>query len=114
MRVALMILSIAFCLTTKPAEHDRFRIDDHRTNADFWSGYGKLPADIRARADKQFSFLKENPQHPSLHFKKLGDHYGQEIWSARVTLKYQASAVRLSTEYLWFWIGEHNVYDSRG
>jgi len=69
----------------------------HRANADFWNGYGKLPADIRTRADKQFSLLKENPQHPSLHFKKLGDRNGQEIWSARVTLKYRALAVKLST-----------------
>ena len=86
----------------------------HRTNADFWSDYGKLPADIRIRADKQFYLLKENSQHPSLHFKKLGDRNGREIWSARVTLKYRALAVKLSTGYLWFWIGEHNVYDTRG
>lgn len=41
----------------------------HRTNADFWNDYRELPAAIRARADKQFALLKENPQHPSLHFK---------------------------------------------
>lgn len=84
----------------------------HRANADFWNDYRKLPAGIRARADKQFSLLKENPQHPSLHFKKLGDRNGQEIWSARVTLKYRALAVRLPTECVWFWIGEHGVYDT--
>ena len=54
------------------------------------SDYKKLPADIRARADKQFELLKANPQHPSLHFKKFGDRKGQEIWSAQVTLKYRA------------------------
>jgi hypothetical protein len=62
--------------------------------------------------DKQFALLKSNPQHPSLQFKKLGDRNGQEIWSARVTLKYRASAVKLPDEYLWFWVGEHNVYDA--
>jgi hypothetical protein len=85
----------------------------HRTNADFWSDYERLPAGIRARADKQFALLKENPQHPSLHFKKIGQREGQEIWSARVTLKYRALAIKFPTEYLWFWIGEHNVYDVR-
>ncbi|HEY3456836.1 MAG TPA: hypothetical protein VGK64_19815 [Bryobacteraceae bacterium] len=84
----------------------------HRANADFWNDYRRLPADIRGRADKQFALLKANPQHPSLQFKKLGDRSGQEIWSARVTLKYRALAVKLPNEYVWFWIGEHNIYDA--
>jgi len=37
---------------------------------------------------------------------------GQEIWSARVRLKYRALAVKFSKEYLRFWIGEHNIYDA--
>lgn len=84
----------------------------HRANADSWHDYRALPADIRARADKQFALLKSNPHHPSLQLKKLGDRSGQEIWAARVTLKYRALAVRLPGEYLWFWIGDHNVYDA--
>jgi len=83
----------------------------HRANADFWNDYRLLPVDMRVRADKQFALLKSNSQHPSLQFKKLGDRSGQEIWSARVTLRYRALAVKLPGEYLWFWIGEHNVYD---
>lgn len=63
---------------------------------------------MRSRADKQFALLKENPQHPSLQFKKLGERHGHDIWSAR---EYRALAIRLQDEYLWFWIGEHNVYD---
>jgi hypothetical protein len=35
-----------------------------------------------------------------------------ETWPARVTLKYRALAVKFPDEYLWFWIGEHNVYDA--
>ena len=83
----------------------------HRANSDFWDDYKALSPDLRARADKQFALLKSDPRHPSLQFKKLGDRKGQEIWSARVTLKYRALAVKLPDEYLWFWIGEHNVYD---
>ncbi len=52
-----------------------------------------------------------NPEYPSLQFKKLGDRHEQEIWSARVTLKYRAMAVKLANEYVWFWIGAHSVYD---
>ena len=66
----------------------------HRATADFWSDYNALPAEIRGRADKQFTLLKINPQHPSLHFKKLGERKGQEIWSVRVSLKYRALAVK--------------------
>ncbi len=84
----------------------------HRANADFWSDYRNLPADIRGRADKQSALLKNNPQHPSLQFKKLGERNGQEIGSARVTLKYRALALKLPDEYVWFWIGEHNAYDA--
>jgi hypothetical protein len=84
----------------------------HRANADFWNDYNALPAEICARADKQFELLKSNAEHPSLQFKKLGIRNGQEVWSARVTLKYRALAVRLPDEYVWFWIGEHNIYDT--
>ena len=83
----------------------------HRANSDFWDDYKALSPDLRASADKQFALLKSDPRHPSLQFKKLGDRKGQEIWSARVTLKYRALAVKLPDEYLWFWIGEHNAYD---
>jgi mRNA-degrading endonuclease RelE of RelBE toxin-antitoxin system len=83
----------------------------HRTTADFWKDYRALPADIRARADKQFALLKANPRHPSLQFKKLTERGGQEIWSARVTRKYRALAAKDDGDYVWFWIGEHDTYD---
>jgi len=62
-----------------------------RANADFWNDYRALPVDVRARADKQFALLKANPQHHA------------EI---------PCSCRQLTEEYLWFWIGEHNVYDA--
>lgn len=84
----------------------------HRASADFWHDYRALPEDIRARADKQFSLLKGDPNHGSLQFKKIGIREGKEIWSVRVTLKYRALAFKESNDYVWFWIGEHNVYRS--
>lgn len=85
----------------------------HRASAAFWRDYDTLPAEIRERADKQFALLKADPKHPSLHFKKIGERSGQEIWSARISLKYRALAIRLPDEFLWFWIGEHDAYDQR-
>jgi hypothetical protein len=43
----------------------------HHAATDFWREYLALPQEMRARADKQFSLLKANPQHPSLQFKKV-------------------------------------------
>ncbi len=83
----------------------------HRASAGFWKDDDALPAAIRGRADKQFAQMKANPQHPSVRLKKIGDREGQEVWSARITLKYRALAIKLPEEFLWFWIGEHGVYD---
>jgi hypothetical protein len=85
-------------------------MEHHATEA-FWRAYEKLPLVIRNRADKQFSLLKSNPQHPSLHFKRIGQSAGQSIWSARVTLNYRALALQRNGGYLWFWIGDHQSYD---
>jgi hypothetical protein len=84
----------------------------HRAAMDFWRQYSALPQDIRTRADKQFSLLKGNPEHPSLQFKRVGDRQGQQIWSARVTLNYRALAIKRADGYLWFWIGDHKTYEA--
>jgi len=83
----------------------------HRTTAEFWEAYSALPEDIRRRADKQFGLLKENPRHRSLQFKKIGERQGREIWSARVTAKHRALAIKQADGYLWFWVGGHENYD---
>ncbi len=85
---------------------------EHRAATDFWQAYQALPQDVRSRADKQFSLLQDNPQHPSVQFKKIGERRGQEIWSARVTLNFRALAIKRPYGYLWFWIGDHNTYDT--
>ena len=83
----------------------------HKANASFWQYYNSLPPELRRAADKQFALLKGNPNHASLKFKKIGVRFGKEIWSARVSVKYRALAFKEPQEYVWFWIGEHNVYD---
>jgi hypothetical protein len=84
----------------------------HHASTAFWTQYYNLPVEIRERADKQFALLRQNPQHPSLQFKKIGERYRHEIWSARVTLKYRALAIKRANGYLWFWIGDHEGYES--
>lgn len=84
---------------------------EHRATERFWRAYQALPLEIRNRADKQFALLKNNPQHPSLQFKKVGESLGQEVWSARVTLNYRALSVKRADGFLWFWVGDHKAYE---
>jgi len=79
----------------------------HFANPKFWAAYERLPANIRELADKNFALLKANPQHPSLHFKKL-----DRFWSVRVGSRYRALAVEVEDGLLWFWIGSHADYDA--
>jgi hypothetical protein len=50
--------------------------------------------------------LKENPLHPSLHFKKVKLYY-----SVRVNLQYRALGIEVPEGIVWFWIGNHSDYD---
>lgn len=78
----------------------------HFANPEFWKRYNALPPDIQTLADRAFDLLGNNPRHPSLHFKKLGN-----VWSARVGSHYRALAVKGDDGFIWFWIGSHAEYD---
>ena len=79
----------------------------HFASRAFWEAYRKLPKSVRAVADKNYSLLKENPKHPSLHLKKIG-----RFWSVRDGAQYRALAVEVEGGLLWFWIGSHADYDA--
>ena len=77
----------------------------HRTTARFWRCLEKLPASAQAVAKKNFELLKSDPQHPSLHFKRVG-----KLWSARAGLDIRALAVEDGEDFIWVWIGAHDEY----
>jgi hypothetical protein len=79
----------------------------HFASPAFWEAYQELPAPVRELADKNYALLKSDPQHPSLHFKRIGRY-----WSVRVGLRYRALAVEVDEGFLWFWIGSHADYDA--
>lgn len=79
----------------------------HFASPAFWQAYARLPRSVQRLADRSFALLKENPQHPSLHLKKVG-----RFWSARVGLHYRALAVEADDGLVWFWIGPHSEYDA--
>jgi hypothetical protein len=78
----------------------------HRTTRRFWTLFHGLPHPIQKIAEENFSLLKENPRHPSLHFKKIG-----KLWSVRVGLDYRALAVGDGSDFFWVWIGTHDEYN---
>jgi hypothetical protein len=65
-----------------------------------------LPAPIQRLADQAYERLKQDPQYPSLHLKKVGRY-----WSARVGINHRALAVEATDGLVWFWIGTHAEYD---
>ena len=78
----------------------------HFASPAFWDAYEKLPAAVRELADKNYELLKRDPNHPSLHFKKVG-----RFWSVRIGLRHRALGTDVDDGMLWFWIGSHADYD---
>ena len=72
----------------------------------FWDGYRGLPAPIQRAALKQYRLWLQDPQHPSLRFKKVGSH-----WSARITDDYRAVGIADGGVVVWYFIGSHADYD---
>jgi hypothetical protein len=60
----------------------------------------------RTVARRNFNLLKENPRHPSLHFKKVG-----KLWSVRVGSHHRALALEDGDDFIWVWIGLHDEYE---
>jgi hypothetical protein len=77
----------------------------HRTTARFWTLFAGLPQDAQTVARKNFELLKDNPSHPSLHFKKVG-----RLWSVRAGISHRALAVEDGEDFTWVWIGRHDEY----
>ena len=57
-------------------------------------------------ARRNYALLKENPHHPSLHFKKINAYR-----SVRIGLHHRALGIEAPNGILWFWIGKHTDYD---
>ena len=78
-------------------------------NDDFLNAYRKLPKEVREQARKAYRLFRDNPQHPSLNFKRV--HPNQPIYSARVSRGYRTLGIRSDDVIVWFWIGSHADYD---
>lgn len=83
-----------------------------RSTARFRKQLAMLPTEIRRQASKAYQQFQQDPQHSSLHFKKV--HPTQPVYSVRVTKGYRAVGKRDKDQngILWFWIGSHADYDT--
>ena len=81
-------------------------LQNHRATPDFWFCYRQLPIEIQDLADRCCLLLKQDSQHPSLHFKKV-----TPFWSVRIGIHYRALAIESENEMAWFWIVSCAEYD---
>jgi hypothetical protein len=80
----------------------------HYASGSFWQCFSSLPEYVQQLARQNYQLLRDNPAHPSLHFKKV--RQGQ-YRSVRVGSKYRALGVPVPDGVQWFWIGTHAEYD---
>jgi mRNA-degrading endonuclease RelE of RelBE toxin-antitoxin system len=75
----------------------------------FWKTYHSLDPTIRQRARKAYDLWRNNPFHPSLHFKCINRE--ENVWSVRITIDYRALGILEGDTVTWFWIGSHDEYE---
>ncbi len=80
-----------------------------RATGDFWDLFWQLPEDERKRARQAYRYWRENPQHNSLHFKRVNRRH--PIYSVRVGKSYRALGLLDGDTIIWYWIGTHAEYD---
>jgi hypothetical protein len=81
-----------------------------QVTAEFMACFAKLPEAIRQQARRNYRIWRENPSHPSLHFKRV--HATEPIYSVRVGIGWRALGLWEGDTITWFWIGSHAEYDA--
>ena len=80
------------------------------TRPSFWRAYARLSESNRQAPRRAYALFAQNPDHPSLRFKKLGGY--DQVWSVRINDQYRAVGVRTGDTMEWIWIGTHNEFDN--
>ena len=65
--------------------------------------------EYKTKAKAAYQLWSENPDHPSLRFKKV--HNKLPIYSVRVDLDWRAVGILEGDVVIWFWIGPHGEYE---
>lgn len=64
---------------------------------------------IQSKIRAAYQLWSENPDHPSLRFKKVHDNL--PIYSARVDLHWRAVGVMKGDTVIWLFVGSHVDYE---
>jgi hypothetical protein len=80
-----------------------------KTTAGFWRLFELLPFDEQDRARQTYQLWQDNPNHPSLHFKKVSRR--EPVYSVRIGLRFRSLGLRDGDVVTWYWIGTHAEYD---
>ncbi len=80
-----------------------------RLTEEFVEYFHVLPDAVKTQARKNYRLWKENPRHPSLHFKRVHQH--EPLYSVRVGRGWRALGLLDDDTITWFWIGSHADYD---
>ena len=81
-----------------------------RTNKQFRDLLESLPESVQRQAQDAYRLLCENPFHPGLNFKSVGQR-DPNHWSVRVGIHYRAIGIRDGDDILWTWIDSPAEYD---
>ena len=82
-----------------------------RTRPSFWRAYAALDPRVRHAAREAYRLFAQNPDHPSLRFKKLQGYVN--VLSVRINDQYRAVGERDGDTIEWAWIGSHNHFDNK-
>ena len=80
-----------------------------RTTKQFRKAFTQLPKQVQKQTRQAYKLFQQNPQHPSLRFKKV--HSNLPIYSARISKNYRAIGQLDGDTVIWFWVGTHAQYD---
>ena len=79
------------------------------TTERFRKALKQLPQHVQRQARQAYRLFKQDPYHPSLHFKQV--HPARPIYSVRISRDYRAVGIREGNVVSWFWIGIHADYE---
>ena len=82
---------------------------ESKTNAKFRALLSGAPLPVQIRAKAAYTLWSENPEHPSLRFKKV--HASLPIYSVRINLNWRAVGTVQGNTMIWLWIGSHHDYE---
>jgi hypothetical protein len=80
-----------------------------KTTLKFWRLFERLPMDVQQHARRTYIQFSNDPSHPALHFKRVGNR--EPVYSVRIGLRYRALGLIEEETVTWFWIGPHDAYD---